>query len=104
MALRTFLAAIAAAVLVGTAVGAHAAIPVGEQATAVEFHHADLDHYFVTAAQGEIDDLDTGVHPGWMRTGYRFAVMKPASASTTARPPSGTCRCRRRRAISVRRT
>lgn len=80
MALRTFLAAVTAAAFLGAAVGAHAAIPVAERATAVEYYHAGLDHYFVTAAQGEIGDLDTGVHPGWVRTGYRFPVMKPASA------------------------
>ena len=29
---------------------------------------------------GEIADLDTGVHPGWTRTGYRFPVIKSGSA------------------------
>jgi hypothetical protein len=40
--------------------------------TAVEFYNAALDHYFVSTAPAEISDLDTGVHPGWVRTGIRF--------------------------------
>jgi hypothetical protein len=58
---------------------ARAAIPASEQAVAVEFHHAAFDHYFITASPAEIADLDTGVHTGWARTGYRFAVMKAGS-------------------------
>ncbi|MET0441540.1 MAG: hypothetical protein ABW071_06105, partial [Casimicrobiaceae bacterium] len=58
---------------------ARAAIPESEQAVAVEFYHAALDHYFITANPAEISDLDTGVHIGWARTGYRFAVMKGGS-------------------------
>ena len=61
------------------AASARAAIPASEQATAVEFYHAALDHYFITADPKEISDLDTGVHIGWARTGYRFAVMKAGS-------------------------
>jgi hypothetical protein len=40
--------------------------------TAVEFYNPGLDHYFVSTAAAEIRDLDTGVHPGWVRTGIRF--------------------------------
>lgn len=58
---------------------ASAAIPISEQAVAVEFYHAGLDHYFISAAANEINDLDTGVHAGWVRTGYRFAVIKAGS-------------------------
>jgi len=58
---------------------ARASIPASEQAAAVEFYHAALDHYFITANPAEISDLDTGVHIGWARTGYRFAVMKGGS-------------------------
>jgi len=59
---------------------ATAAVPSSELATAVEFYHSGLDHYFVSTAPGEINDLDTGVHTGWARTGYRFAVVKAGSA------------------------
>ena len=38
----------------------------------VEFYNASLDHYFITANPLELVDLDTGVHPGWARTGFLF--------------------------------
>jgi Repeat of unknown function (DUF5648) len=40
----------------------------------VEFYNMQLDHYFITASAFEINDLDTGGHPGWVRTGYSFNV------------------------------
>lgn len=56
----------------------------------VEFYNAQLDEYFITANPGEISDLDTGVHPGWVRTGLRFlAYGNPALA-----PPGATPVCR----------
>jgi hypothetical protein len=56
----------------------------------VEFYHAGLDDYFMTASTVEINDLDTGVHPGWVRTGLRFlAYGDPALA-----PPGATPVCR----------
>ena len=61
------------------AAGARAAIPASEQLVAVEYYHAALDHYFISADPKEISDLDTGVHTGWARTGYRFAVIKAGS-------------------------
>ena len=39
---------------------------------AVEFYNAGLNHYFLSTDPKEINDLDTGVHPGWVRTGIRF--------------------------------
>ncbi len=63
--------------------------PNGE-ATVVEFYNRDLDHYFMSANPAEINDLDTGVHPGWVRTGYRFlAYVDPALA-----PPGVSPVCR----------
>ncbi len=41
---------------------------------AVEFYHPGYDHYFVAATASDISDLDSGVHPGWVRTGYQFQV------------------------------
>jgi len=56
----------------------------------VEFYNAALDHYFITSNPSEIADLDTGVHPGWVRTGLRFlAYGNPALA-----PPGATPVCR----------
>jgi uncharacterized delta-60 repeat protein len=42
-------------------------------ATVVEFHHAALDHYFVTANPQEAAAVDAGAAgPGWSRTGLTF--------------------------------
>jgi hypothetical protein len=38
----------------------------------VEFHHAALDHYFVSAREADIAALDAGRHAGWRRTGATF--------------------------------
>lgn len=79
MRLRSLLGALGAALSFCAAHLAVAAVPLNDQAIAVEFYHAQLDHYFISADAGEISDLDTGKHPGWTRTGYRFAVIKPGS-------------------------
>lgn len=41
-------------------------------APVIEFYHAALDHYFMTAAPAEIADLDSGRTHGWSRTGLSF--------------------------------
>ena len=52
-----------------------------------EFYNAGLDHYFITANPAEKMDLDTGVHPGWMRTGQSFkAYAAGSSASGSINP------------------
>ena len=48
--------------------------------TAIEYHHAGLDHYFISSLQQEIDTLDTGRISGWARTGQSFKVF-PSQAS-----------------------
>src|SRR5262249_36877587 len=48
----------------------------------VEFYNAGLDHYFMSANPIEINDLDTGVHPGWVRTGLRFNAYATPVAGT----------------------
>jgi hypothetical protein len=40
--------------------------------TTVEYYHAGLDHYFITADLPEATALDAGSPPGWQRTGYAF--------------------------------
>lgn len=52
--------------IVGTSSGAVVVVDV------VEFYHAALDHYFMTANTAEIRDLDDGRHVGWTRTGESF--------------------------------
>ena len=56
----------------------------------VEFYNAALNDYVVTANPGEISDLDTGVHAGWIRTGYRFLAY--ADAATAPAGASPVCR------------
>ena len=48
----------------------------------VEFHHAGLDHYFMSALAGEIARLDAGTQAGWRRTGHSMSVFAAASADT----------------------
>jgi len=56
----------------------------------VEFYNAGLRHYFISADAAEINDLDTGVHAGWVRTGLRFL----AYANATGAPAGTTPVCR----------
>lgn len=46
--------------------------------TAIEYHHAAFDHYFVTSLPEEISKLDSGAIPGWQRTGQYFPVYPDA--------------------------
>ncbi len=54
--------------------------------TAVEFYNAARDHYFVTTNPAEIADLDSGTHPGWVRTGKSFAVFAPGKSGGVGVP------------------
>ena len=57
-------------------------LPGADLAVVVEFYNAGLQHYFMTMNPSEINDLDTGVHPGWERTGLRFlAYSVPAAGA-----------------------
>jgi hypothetical protein len=52
--------------------------------TVVEFYRAVSDHYFITISPDEIAALDTGLFPGWARTGLTFkahAVSQPGYSS-----------------------
>jgi hypothetical protein len=44
-----------------------------------EFYHPGLRHYFITADAAEKQLLDTGVHPGWERTGESFKAYATGS-------------------------
>ncbi|MEO8754336.1 MAG: hypothetical protein ABI624_16830 [Casimicrobiaceae bacterium] len=50
--------------------------------TAIEYHHAAFDHYFVTANADEIGKLDAGVFAGWTRTGESFNVFTADQVGT----------------------
>jgi lysyl endopeptidase len=59
-----------------------ATIPAG-QVVAVEFYNGTLNHYFISTNASEINDLDTGVHVGWERTGLRFLAYNNQAAGTS---------------------
>jgi hypothetical protein len=52
--------------------------------TAVEYHHAAWDHFFVTAIPQEISSLDSGAFAGWARTGLQFNVYPLDAAATSS--------------------
>jgi len=64
-------AALAAALTVAAQPAVSATAPV------VEFYNAALDQFHNTLDVNEIHDLDTGVHPGWARTGQSFIAYDP---------------------------
>ncbi len=69
----------------GNFAGAGASVP-ALPVTAVEFYRAATDHYFISALQPDIDALDTGRFPGWVRTGLGFRVFATAVGNPGASP------------------
>ena len=59
----------------------------GTRRAAVEYHHAEWDHYFVTDIPAEIEKLDNGTFAGWKRTGEGFGVYSDMPPGT-----AGVCR------------
>ena len=57
---------------------------------AVEYFHATLNHYFLTASATEIALLDGGAFAGWQRTGQSFPVF--ASSDDTEDATTPVCR------------
>jgi hypothetical protein len=56
----------------------------GGQALAIEYYHAQFEHYFITSIATEIGKLDSGEIPGWERTGEAFNVYTVAAAGRVA--------------------
>jgi hypothetical protein len=52
----------------------------------VEYYHADLDHYFITADPSEIATLDAGRGYGWARTQGSFHAYAPSGPTTGVVP------------------
>lgn len=48
-----------------------------ERVTVVEYYHAAMDHYFVSADPAEVAALDAGAFEGWQRTGYGWTAWAP---------------------------
>lgn len=61
---------------------------------AIEYHHAGLDHYFVTTLASEIAALDSGSLTGWTRTGEKLSgvFLTDPSIGTTQAPVTPVCR------------
>ncbi len=49
----------------------------------VEYHHAQWNHYFMTALADEIGILDRGEIPGWTRTGRQFRAYALTASQGT---------------------
>ena len=61
-----------------------AVIPYAPAKTAVvEYYHAALDHYFVSALAADIAALDSGKLAGWARTGRTFNAYADAAPGTS---------------------
>jgi hypothetical protein len=56
----------------------------------VEYYYPPWDAYFITSLQSEIDALDSGQFPGWVRTGHVFHAYDPAKSP----PASSVAVCR----------
>jgi lysyl endopeptidase len=57
----------------------------GKRVLVVEYYYAGFDDYFITANAAEIQGLDSGAHPGWVRTGLTFLAYSDPSVA-----PAGT--------------
>jgi hypothetical protein len=55
-------------------------------AAVIEYYNPRLDHYFITQDAGEIHALDSGVFPGWVRTGQSFMAYVPGQSDGRGRP------------------
>ncbi len=54
-----------------------------DRVDAVEYYHAGLDHYFLSAEPSDVNALDAGALSGWTRTGETIAFFGPAAAGAT---------------------
>ncbi len=55
----------------------------GALASVIEYYHAGLDHYFVSALAADIAALDSGQFKGWSRTGKNFNAFITAQPGTS---------------------
>ena len=58
----------------------------GPKVVAVEYYYPSWGHYFVTAMPEEINALDGGVFPGWVRTGGQFNVYTTGISVASTMP------------------
>ena len=55
----------------------------GDAWDVIEYYYPRLDHYFMSSLQPDIQALDSGHFPGWVRTGHTFKAY-PAAISGTS--------------------
>ncbi|MEP7183140.1 MAG: hypothetical protein ABI886_13230 [Betaproteobacteria bacterium] len=63
-------------------------LPGGEMRRTYEYYYAAKDHYFVTSDANEIQALDSGRFPGWVRTGQQFWSFTLDFPPVPPAPPS----------------
>ena len=49
----------------------------------IEYYNASQDHYFISSLQPDIDALDSGHFPGWVRTGQTFKAYPLANVGAS---------------------
>jgi len=49
----------------------------------IEFYHGAFDHYFMSSSSADIQALDSGSLPGWVRTGQSFRAYETAQPGTS---------------------
>lgn len=60
--------------------------------SAIEFFNAGLGHYFQTVRPDEVAALDSGVFPGWVRTGKSYRVYARANVQQGPHQLEPVCR------------
>jgi lysyl endopeptidase len=58
-----------------------------KQTVVVEYYYAGFDDYFITASPVEIQALDNGAFPGWIRTGLTFLAYSDPSVAPAGVSP-----------------
>lgn len=71
------------AIALFAAAGATGVVAQGTPVDVVEYYHAGLDHYFVSALPADIAALDSGTLKGWVRTGLTFKAHDAPAAGTS---------------------
>jgi len=65
------------------AAGTTGAFAQGALVDVVEYYHAGLDHYFISALPADIAALDSGTLKGWARTGLTFKAHDAPAPGTS---------------------
>jgi uncharacterized delta-60 repeat protein len=55
----------------------------GDAWDVIEYYYPRLDHYFMSSLQPDIQALDSGHFPGWVRTGHKFKAYPVVTNGTS---------------------